>query len=103
MAAADVDYDMIPTAATTFTVTITKNGTTITEGTNPPAGWVNALKEYTGYTFESGKPNTNLKVKSSKWGENGVKAEIKIDKDGSVTVTYIPETIKDIANKKSAS
>ncbi len=103
VAAGDVDYDMIPTAATTFTVTITKAGTTIKGDTNSPAGWINALKEYTGYTFADGTPNTNLKVKSSKWGDDGVKAEIKIDKDGSVTVTYTPETIKDISNKKSAS
>ena len=44
------------------------------------------------------------KLKSSKWTEDGksngglltsIKADITVDNDGSVTVTYTPATIKD--------
>lgn len=109
VAAADVDYNMIPSAAaTTFSVAITADGTTVTEDTNVATGdndWKAALKEYTGYDFESGKPNANLKIKSSKWvtkdgKTKGITASIKIDTDGSVTVTYDPEAVKDVSNKK---
>lgn len=109
VAAADVDYDMIPSAeATTFTVVMTADGTTITaDGKQPTTAnktWVEALKEYTGYTFESGKANTNLKLKSSKWEmtdkTKGIGATIKIETTGAVSVTYDPTTIKDVSNKK---
>ena len=109
VAAADVDYNMIPSAAaTTFSVAITADGTTVTADSNVATGdndWKAALKEYTGYDFESGKPNANLKIKSSKWvtkdgKTKGVTASIIIDTDGSVTVTYDPEAVKDVSNKK---
>ena len=110
VAAADVDYDMIPaTAATEFAITITKDGTTIKTDANAPSGtngWAAALKEYSGYTFTSDNPNANLKIKSSKWVTDdkkvkGITAKVKIDTNGAVTVTYDPEAIKDVSNKKS--
>ena len=110
VAAADVDYNMIPsTAATTFTIAITADGTTVTADTNAATGsndWKAALKEYTGYDFTSGSPNANLKINSSKWATKdgktkGITASVKIDTNGSVTVTYDPESVKDVSNKKS--
>lgn len=111
VAAADVDYDMIPTAAdaqATFVIEMKKTGTTITAtGAADTAGktWSDALKEYTGYSFTSEKEDKNIKLKSSKWalddGTSGeIKATVLIESTGAVKVTYDPVTIKDTANKK---
>ena len=108
VAAADVDYDMIPsTNSTVFTVVIDSTGTTVTADANAPTTanktWANALKEYTGYDFTSGDANPNLKLKSSKWaladGTKAIKATITIDTKGAVSVTYDPTSIKDVSNK----
>lgn len=110
VAAADVDYDMIPTTGkATFTVVITADGTKITatgEPTTKDKTWADALKEYTGYTFKSGEANGALKLKSSNWEmtdtakTKGIEAIVEIATTGAVTVTYNPASIKDVSNKK---
>ena len=109
VAAADVDYDMIPTtAAATFDIVIDSTGTTITATgapTNTGKEWTDALKEYTGYAFVDKTPNEDLKIKSSKWVMNdkttkGIKATVKIETTGAVSVSYNPTSIKDVSNKK---
>lgn len=107
VAAADVDYDILPsTGSSSYSIVITKDGTTITPPNNAPTTegktWIAALKEYTGYDFTS--QVTDLKLKSSKWkmsdNSDGIKATVVIDTTGAVTVTYDPTSIKDTANKK---
>ncbi len=109
VAAADVDYDMIPTTTkASFDIVIDSNGTTITATGAPTTSgkaWTDALKEYTGYTFTDKVANKDLKIKSSKWvmddgTTKGIKATVEIETTGAVSVTYNPTSIKDVSNKK---
>lgn len=110
VAAADVDYDMIPsTGKATFKIVMTSEGTTITATNEPTTAnktWSDALKEYTGYSFTTGTENKDLKLKSSKWEMSdtaktkGISATVEIATTGAVSVTYDPSSIKDVSNKK---
>lgn len=114
VASADTDYDI---EAGTYKVVITQKdgatgGVTITApGTT--TGWIDALKEYTGYTFASGTVNQSVTLKSSNWKAEAntdlglaantvaIGAVIKIAETGSVEVTYDPASLKDQENKTS--
>lgn len=90
VAAADGKYDIVDTAESTYKLEMTSNGTTLTktEGTDKSAEIKKALNEYAGTNWEK----TTLKSKA--WGDDGFKAVIKIAPNGSVTVTYTPEDLK---------
>ena len=111
VAAADSDYNIVPSGTTNaeFKITIAADGTTIT-ATNAPAAdanesndWAGAMKEYTGFTFESAKPNDKIKLKSKKWkdgnSKTAINATVVISSDASVSVTYDPESVMDVSNK----
>ena len=61
------------------------------------------MKEYTGFTFESAKPNDKIKLKSKKWkdgnSKTAINATVVISSDASVSVTYDPESVMDVSNK----
>lgn len=116
VAAADTDYN-IP--AGDYTITISLTGTTVTyaQGTSSSVTDIattkvlDALKESTGYTFTSAASTgtcSDLKLKSNRWNAvtggdatNGtISATIKIDENSSVSVTYKPDTVLELANKK---
>lgn len=113
VAAADVDYN-IP--AGTYTITMAKDKTTVayTTGTSSivtavkDTGVLEALKESTGYDFGTDGNCAKLKLKSNRWNAvtggdatNGtISATIKIDENSSVSVTYKPDTVLELANKK---
>lgn len=89
VAAADGKYDIVADAESTYTLAMTSTGTALTktEGTDKSAAIKSALNEYAGTNWEK----TTLKSKA--WG-NEFKAVIKIAPNGSVTVTYTPEDLK---------
>ena len=92
-----------------YTITIGKNGSNITEkdkaeinATNRP-GFVSTFESFVGENWKS-----DIKLKSKKWTENGkldekpmdkIKAILTVGNDGSVTVEYIPHSIKDQTNQ----
>lgn len=91
VAAADGKYDIVGDTESTYTVSMTSSGTTLTktDGTVDKSNDIKtALNEYAGTNW--GK--TTLKSKA--WGDAGFKAVIKIAPNGSVTVTYTPEDLK---------
>ena len=116
VAAADTDYN-IP--AGDYTITISLTGTTVTyaQGTSSSVTDIattkvlDALKESTGYDFGTNGICKKLKLKSNRWnavknslntvhGENTISATIIIDENSSVSVTYAPDTVLELANKK---
>ena len=119
VAAADTDYN-IP--AGDYTITISLTGTTVTYAKGKSSSVtdiattkvLDALKESTGYTFTSAASTgtcSDLKLKSNRWnavknslntvhGENTISATIIIDENSSVSVTYAPDTVLELANKK---
>lgn len=87
--------------AGTYTFEISATGTSLKNGTNALAA---GNKVYDTITSFAGSNWNTTKLKSSKWTEDGksngglltsIKADITVDNDGSVTVTYTPATIKD--------
>ena len=99
IASADTDYN-IP--AGTYKIEMSTGETTLTVSTGVSATNVkNALKEYSGYEFDTNNKTDKLKLKSNRWDNGGkISAEIKIDTDSSVTVEYAPDTVKDLAKEK---
>lgn len=116
VAAADTDYNIIPngsSATATFTIKMESTGTTITADGAPEkaAGgndsnlyWEDAIKEYTGYDFSGTNHKVEaIKLKSKKWrttvqsgtGDTAIQAIVTVKSDGSVTVVYNPESVKD--------
>lgn len=88
VAAADGNYDVVDTADGEYIITINKTATSLT-GTGTKLNNVkSALIEYAGNNWEK----TTLKSKA--WGDDGIKATITIKPNGSVTVAYTPETVK---------
>ena len=99
VAAADGKYDIVSTSAQTYTITIGTESTTLTGG-DKAENIKNALKEYAGDSWEK----TTLKSKA--WSisgtdangtattTNAIQAKITIDISGSVTVEYLPQTVK---------
>ena len=64
----------------TYTIEMTKDGTTATN-------LGDAIEEYV-------PDYASKKLKSKKWGDDGIKADIFVDKDGKLTVTYSPDDLK---------
>ena len=96
-------------ADTTYTITIDKNGSDIIEKDKPTVnetsrpGFVRTFESFVGKNWKS-----DIKLKSKKWTSSGKLDEKPVDKiqailtvgnDGSVTVKYIPESIKDQTNQ----
>ncbi len=110
VAAADVDYNLTPTTGNAvYTITIDKNGTSITAGNGASDDWATAINEYTGYNFKGGENGaastiTEVKLKSTKWSVDNktqIQAIVTISTTGSVKVEYKPDTIKDTVNTKN--
>lgn len=113
VAAADTDYNIIPNgtdATATYTITMKATGTTIVADKAPEAdasksnNWVSAIKEYTGYDFSNTEDQKKVTLKSKKWrttpaqgsdAETAIQAVVSVKSDGSVTVKYNPESVKD--------
>ena len=114
VAAADTDYNIIPSGTTdaTFKIQMTATGTTITAANAPEKGandtkkyWEDAIAEYTGYTFVSGTALADIKLKSKNWKLEktivgtkdavAIGALVTVKSDGSVTVEYDPDSVKD--------
>ncbi len=94
VAAADTEYD-IP--ADTYTITVTKTGTTVTKTSG---ALVNTDAMYKALTEYAGNEFTNTKLKSSRWDGNEIKATITISKDSTVTVNYTPSDLKNYGETK---
>lgn len=91
VAAADDAQDIVADKDITYTIEIKKGGTTVTPekaNDNKTAKIEAALSESAGTNW------ANTTLKSSAWGAAGLKAELKIEKNGSVTVTYTPTELK---------
>lgn len=91
VAAADGSKDIIGSDTSTYTITMTSTGTALakTAGTvDKSTNIKNALNEYAGDNWEE----TTLKSKA--WADNKIVATIKIDTNGSVSVAYSPENVK---------
>ena len=112
VAAADTDYN-IPAGTYTIEMTLTETKVSYKAGTSAATGMdlsktkiLDALKESTGYTFNATSGSCDkLKLKSNRWnainsGSDTIKAEITIDQNSSVSVTYTPATVLELANKK---
>lgn len=87
VAAADGKYDVAPAK---FTITIDKDGTKLAASDNGPlpTDITTALNEYAGTNWGE----TTLKSKS--WDDDKIVATITIEDNGSVTVEYTPEDLK---------
>lgn len=92
VAAADGSQDVVAAADVTYTIEITDAATTITtKGTDTKIDKVKeAVSEYTGKDW--GK--TTLKSKAWNTKTKTIKADVTIEKNGSVTVAYTPEELK---------
>ena len=67
-----------------YEITMTTDKTTITDNSTLKA----ALEEYV-------PDYASKKLKSKKWGADGIKAAINVDKDGKITVKYNPKALSD--------
>lgn len=91
---------------------MTATGTTITAANAPEKGandtkkyWEDAIAEYTGYTFVSDTALADIKLKSKNWKLEktivgtkdavAIGALVTVKSDGSVTVEYDPDSVKD--------
>ena len=91
VAAADDAQDIVAGEDITYTIEITEDETTLTPlkaDTNKTEKIETALNESAGTNWKQ------TKVKSKTWGNDGLKAEIKIESNGSVTVEYTPDDLK---------
>ena len=101
--AASDGNDQVPVGKYTFTISTT--GTKLNDGTNDlTAGGAiyDLISSYAGEKW------ADTKLKSQKWTNDGkltgtagqpISATLEVKNDGSVAVTYSPETIKDQANQ----
>lgn len=97
--------------AGTYTITISKDGSKIVEagrgeikkGSTSRPRFDQVFGSFVGENWR-----TEIKLKSKKWTEDGkvtgnvkkeISATLKVENDGSVTVTYDPTTIKDQTNQ----
>ena len=111
-AASDGD-DQIPTGEYTITINLTaagnKTSTTLSVPTTLPTGVTQDTIEGIIESY-AGKNWKNTKLKSKKWTDNGktdgtgtlltsISAKLTVGIDGSVTVEYTPESIKDQTNQ----
>ena len=90
VAAADGEYQI---DEANYVITIGTAGTTINVTDGISTSWSDALKEYTGFTFDDGRVNDN--IKSSKWTGDTIEATVEVKDNGAVSVTYNPESLKD--------
>lgn len=74
-------------ATGTYTITIDKDGTTVTPNTNGASALDAALNEFAGNNWKQ----TTLKSKN--WAAGEISAEIEVKDNGSVTVKYTPDTL----------
>lgn len=87
VAAADTQYDL---PKGTYTITISTTGTTVAAtGAGADGSMLeNALTEYAGNEFKK------TKLKSKRWTDDKISATITVDENAKVSVTYIPEDLK---------
>ena len=78
---ADTDNDTLTPAEAAYTITMTTETTTVSEPLKK------AVEEYV-------PDYASKKLKSKKWGKDGIKADILVGKDGKLTVTYAPDDLK---------
>lgn len=91
VAAADGSQDVVAAADVKYTIEITEGSTTITTATDAKLKNVkDAVTEYAGKDW--GK--TTLKSKAWSTATKTIKADVTIEKNGSVTVEYSPEDLK---------
>lgn len=93
VAAADGSQDVVAADDVTYTITMTSSGTTLTPAAaagNKTDKIESALNEYAGTNWKQ----TTLKSKAWDSTTNQIKADVKIEKNGSVTVTYTPNDVK---------
>lgn len=93
VAASDDTQDVVAAADVTYTIEIASTTTTITTTatTSKLDKIKEAVAEYAGTNWE----NTTLKSKA--WSTTTIKADLLIEKNGSVTVTYTPTNLKNEA------
>ena len=91
VAAADDAQDIVAATEVTYTIEINATGTTVT----PVAAAGNKTTEIEKALSESAGTNwASTTLKSSAWGKDGLNAKLKIEPNGSVTVTYTPTELK---------
>ena len=78
---ADTDNDTLTPSNIAYTITMTTTTTTVSDALQK------AVEEYV-------PDYASKKLKSKKWGKDGIKAEILVGKDGKLTVTYSPNDLK---------
>lgn len=91
VAAADGSKDVVGSDESTYTITMTADGTAIakTAGTDDKSTNITtALNEYAGSNW------TETTLKSKAWENSKIVATIKIAANGSVTVDYTPTDLK---------
>ena len=91
VAATDNAYEVVGTTDATYVLEMTNAGTTLKNkatGGAVPKGLTDALAEYAGNNWA----NTTLKSKA--WDDKKISAELLIKTNGSVTVKYTPEDLK---------
>ena len=87
----EADTDSTTALATnSYAITMTTNNTTVPDELKP------AMTEYV-------PDYATKKLKSKKWGNDGIKATITVGDDGKITVAYSPKALSDyigVAEKK---
>ena len=87
----EADTDSTTALATkSYDITMTTNNTTVPDELKP------AMTEYV-------PDYATKKLKSKKWGNDGIKATITVGDDGKITVAYSPKALSDyigVAEKK---
>lgn len=91
VAAADGSQDVVAATDVKYTITIATSGTTVGPDTAAKLTEIKtALIEYAGKDWEK------TTLKSNAWGtkDKTIKADVTIEKNGSVTVDYEPDDLK---------
>lgn len=78
---ADTDNDTLKPSETVYTITMKTTETKVSDELKK------AVEEYV-------PDYASKKLKSKKWGDAGIKADILVGKDGKLTVTYSPDDLK---------
>lgn len=95
VAAADDAQDIVAAMDITYTIEITKDGTTVDQKTVATADKTNNIKAALNESAGTNWEKTTLKSKA--WSTTTIKADLLIEKNGSVTVTYTPTNLKNEA------
>lgn len=91
VAAADGSQDVVGADDITYTITITDSKT---EATTTATSGSKLDKVKAAITEYAGKDWEKTTLKSKSWSTTSIKADITIEKNGSVTVAYTPENVK---------